>query len=102
MIKLISFLDSFSVSRQKRAVPQVLVRFARQIARDLGVADDERLAERFSHRLRTTAVEEGKKATYAELDSTSSEEDSAIEEEQRIAISSDSSDDDFDLSATDR
>ena len=47
-------------SSHKRDVPEVLVRFARQLVREHGVADDDRLTERFSHRLRTTASDMNK------------------------------------------
>ena len=36
-------------------MPEVLVRYARQLVREHGVDDDDQLTERFSHRLRTTA-----------------------------------------------
>ena len=96
--------------------------------REFGVADDDRLAERFSHRIRTTAMEmkkereakkdgERKKASkkkldtgsgrrnYEDIDTSDENDDSEEEEEEQeeIDFSEDESDDsDSLLSATDR
>ena len=46
-------------NKYKRAVPSVVVRFARRLAIEQGVADDENLAFRFQRRLNTSKWEKG-------------------------------------------
>ena len=103
----------FSKSKFKRAVPEVLARFARQIIREFGVDDDDRLAERFSHRLRTTAHEMKKEREAAktkkqerknlDFEDTDTSDESELSEhsEEEIDIDDDEDEDSL-LSATDR